>query len=1108
MKITKKLLAVLLSALVLVGTMPMVAVSAEEFVAENGLKYTVDNETVKITGYEGEAAEVVIPAEISGAAVKIIGDSAFEGNQTITNVIIPDGIVTIEADAFKNCTAFTAVDIPDTVTKINANAFSGCTALKNVELSKNLAGVGEGAFAYTAIEAIEIPKALVDSDDGVFGSNYEFEGVEYSLPRGPFVGCENLKTVTFEKGATVVADFLFAGCIGLETITLPDTITEIKEGAFTDCLRLSKVNMGDNVTKIGSNVFYRNISLEGIKLSKGLTSIGTGAFSNSALKSVEIPRNLSDAATSVFTSKYKFNGAEYDVERGPFSFCEDLKTVTFERGTTKIANELFAGCVSLEEITIPDTVITIEEMAFIDCVRLAKVDIPDTVTIIGHRSFESCVSLKSVELSKSLKELGSRAFAYSALESITIPASLEKAGEEVFADSYSFDGKEYSLERGPFNRCENLKTVTFEDGSKYIPECVLAGVNFVEKIVIPEGVESINYHAFQGCVRLSDITFPSTLKTIGEGAFANCASIDSMVIPATVEKLEKSAFNTCTALESVEFKNDDTTLSKSVFGGCTALTDVKLPANLKELPDSLFYNCTALESVDLPENLEKIGAEAFEGCASLDEAVIPENVNTIGNSAFKNCTNLKSVNIPKSVRTLGYNAFEACESLTDVDFADYTVKEIKESTFKDCFSLKAIKLPKGIKTIGEEAFMNCVELFDVTIPESAEEIADNAFSYPTKTTLYSQTGSYVEEFANEGGFKFVDNVKDIESISFKDGVSKLVLEENKTYPLEFVITPEDGDEVINLTSSNNNVVKIDGFNLVTRGNNDTVLITAETMSGAKFAFDVYVRGIDRIRIAKDSDYQKDYATGDEFNPDGIKMEAVYSDDTVVEIQGFTFEGFDSSEVGQSKVIIKWTDDDGKEYDTYFYVNILGEEELPTLQVQKDEKTEIVVEAVTKGALSIVEITDKFTLDNVNLVLVGEKVAKLFDITLVEDGDAVQPDGTATVKIPCDDENARVYRVEEDGTLTDMKAQFVDGNLVFVTEHFSLYAVTEAESQFDLGDANKDGKLNIRDATIIQKYLAKLAELDEEAISLSDFDGNGKVNVKDATAIQKKLAGII
>ena len=68
--------------------------------------------------------------------------------------------------------------------------------------------------------------------------------------------------------------------------------------------------------------------------------------------------------------------------------------------------------------------------------------------------------------------------------------------------------------------------------------------------------------------------------------------------------------------------------------------------------------------------------------------------------------------------------------------------------------------------------------------------------------------------------------------------------------------------------------------------------------------------------------------------------------------------------------------------------------------------------------------------------------------------------------------------------------------------------TVPDTEFELGDVNRDDKLNIRDATLIQKYLAKLSDLDDEQIALADYQTDGKVNIKDATKIQKKLANII
>ncbi len=59
----------------------------------------------------------------------------------------------------------------------------------------------------------------------------------------------------------------------------------------------------------------------------------------------------------------------------------------------------------------------------------------------------------------------------------------------------------------------------------------------------------------------------------------------------------------------------------------------------------------------------------------------------------------------------------------------------------------------------------------------------------------------------------------------------------------------------------------------------------------------------------------------------------------------------------------------------------------------------------------------------------------------------------------------------------------------------------------IGDSNLDDKINIKDCTAIQKYLAKYTLLNEQAKLLADADNNEKLNVRDATAIQKYLAGM-
>ena len=59
-----------------------------------------------------------------------------------------------------------------------------------------------------------------------------------------------------------------------------------------------------------------------------------------------------------------------------------------------------------------------------------------------------------------------------------------------------------------------------------------------------------------------------------------------------------------------------------------------------------------------------------------------------------------------------------------------------------------------------------------------------------------------------------------------------------------------------------------------------------------------------------------------------------------------------------------------------------------------------------------------------------------------------------------------------------------------------------------GDADGDQKLTVLDATEIQRHLAGIITLSEEAQQRGMVTGNGKLMILDATAIQRKLAGII
>lgn len=58
---------------------------------------------------------------------------------------------------------------------------------------------------------------------------------------------------------------------------------------------------------------------------------------------------------------------------------------------------------------------------------------------------------------------------------------------------------------------------------------------------------------------------------------------------------------------------------------------------------------------------------------------------------------------------------------------------------------------------------------------------------------------------------------------------------------------------------------------------------------------------------------------------------------------------------------------------------------------------------------------------------------------------------------------------------------------------------------EMGDVNLDGKVNINDVTLIQRFIAKILPLTEEQQKLADVSGDGIVSIKDATTIQRIIA---
>lgn len=190
-----------------------------------------------------------------------------------------------------------------------------------------------------------------------------------------------------------------------EEMTIPNMINGceivgIAKGVYKGCLTVKKINVSEGIKVIGSGAFQDCKSLENIKLPNSLVQIGSiikeyedGAFSNTNLKEVTIPPNV------------KYIGAN------TFSWCENLKKVEMSNNIEVIYAGAFRCCGKLEEIIWSSNLVEIGEEAFYGCDSLHNVKIPDGIKILGRKAFYDTF-LESIYIPKTVTKIGDNLLFY------------------------------------------------------------------------------------------------------------------------------------------------------------------------------------------------------------------------------------------------------------------------------------------------------------------------------------------------------------------------------------------------------------------------------------------------------------------------------------------------------------------------------------------------------------------------------------------------------------------------------------------------------------------------------------------------------------------------
>lgn len=318
------LFTALVMAVGLVGVMPIAGVSAE---TSGDYEYKIlDDGTIEITDYFGDAAELEIPDTIDEMKVTSIGDEAFFNCSNLTSVTIPNSVVSIGDGAFWYCKGLKDITISDSITSISNSAFSLCERLESVTIPDSVTSIGSGAFEEcTSLTNITIPNGVTSIGDSAFSGckiltsiNVSENNGVYSSSDGILFNKDQTELICYPAGkqdtlynipnsVTSIDDFAFSGCERLTSITIPDSVTSIGYSAFFSCTSLTSVKIPDSVTSIGDIVFDYCESLTSVTIPNSVTSIGYSAFYRcTSLTSVTIPASVTEIGNYSFGYKQDY----------------------------------------------------------------------------------------------------------------------------------------------------------------------------------------------------------------------------------------------------------------------------------------------------------------------------------------------------------------------------------------------------------------------------------------------------------------------------------------------------------------------------------------------------------------------------------------------------------------------------------------------------------------------------------------------------------------------------------------------------------------------------------------------------------------------------------
>ena len=284
----------------------------------------------------------------------------------------------------------------------------------------------------------------------------------------------NDSVVEIPSDVVVIKERAFENCDKVKTITLPNSITTIEKNAFVGCTSLKKVvylgtieqwfnvnfkNEASNPLSKGDvELYIHNELLERIKLYEKVNVKKISLLGFNFVKSIEIRNKESKIASNAFQECSSLESLTLFSIEHPLAMYFDSNNETYKNGTLKKINILNGE-------KIPDN-------AFTGFECLDSITLPSSITKIGEDAFLDCRGLNEVYYKGTIDQWASISFK----NEMSNPLSNKQAILYINnrqQKNIILNGKE--IKEFAFYNCTFLKTIFISKSVSSIASCALYG---------------------------------------------------------------------------------------------------------------------------------------------------------------------------------------------------------------------------------------------------------------------------------------------------------------------------------------------------------------------------------------------------------------------------------------------------------------------------------------------------------------------------------------------------------------------------------------------------------------------------------------------------------